>query len=230
LGAREWHRLYANGDERAPKESVTMALAGITYVAVGSIPMLEGWTAYGASAVVLAVLVLLSYMIMRNKAADPAHAFTGLLGTICYVALPFSLITHVLVGGAHVFIGFMLLLWMSDTGAYIVGRTIGRTKLMPSVSPGKTWEGLAGGVALTLLVGWLLSRYWMELSPTQWLLSAVVVAITATLGDLLESSLKRARSVKDSGDILPGHGGILDRFDGFLLAAPAMFLVIRLMV
>ena len=123
----------------------------------------------------------------------------------------------------------MFLLWTSDTGAYLVGRSFGRNKLMPLVSPGKTWEGLAGGVALTLLVGWLLARSWNELSSSQWLLGAVVVAVTATLGDLLESAFKRARGVKDSGNILPGHGGILDRFDGFLLAAPAMLVTLRLM-
>ena len=123
----------------------------------------------------------------------------------------------------------MFLLWTSDTGAYLVGRSIGRNRLMPSVSPGKTWEGLMGGVALTLLVGWSLSRVWDELDSGQWMVSAVVVAVTASIGDLLESAFKRARAVKDSGNILPGHGGILDRFDGFLLAMPAMYIALRLM-
>ena len=129
----------------------------------------------------------------------------------------------------HVFVGFMFLLWTSDTGAYLVGRSVGRTKLMPAVSPGKTWEGLAGGVALTMLVGWLLGRYWTVLSAQQWIMCAAAVAITATLGDLLESAFKRAAGVKDSGSVLPGHGGILDRFDGYLLAAPAMVLVVQLL-
>jgi phosphatidate cytidylyltransferase len=229
IGAREWHRLHASGDEGASSEMVSMMLASVTYLVFGIVPIWEAWTAYHAAAVIFSLLVVLAYFIMRNKATDPAHAFTGLLGAVLYVALPFALITHLLIGGPHIFIGFMFLLWTSDTGAYLVGRSIGRTKLMPAVSPGKTWEGLLGGVALTMLVSWLLSRYWLELTPLQWMVSAAVVAITATLGDLLESAFKRARGVKDSGDVLPGHGGILDRFDGFLLAAPAMFVVVHLL-
>ena len=127
------------------------------------------------------------------------------------------------------FVGFMLLLWTNDTGAYLVGRAIGRTKLMPKVSPKKTVEGLLGGIALTMLVGWLLARNWTVLSLHQWLACAAVVAVMATLGDLMESAFKRARGAKDSGTVLPGHGGILDRFDGFVLAAPGMWLTIHLL-
>ena len=166
---------------------------------------------------------------MRRGVKDPARAFAGFLATVLYIASPFAVVTSLVGVHWHVFVGFMFLLWSSDTGAYLVGRSIGRTKLMPSVSPGKTWEGLAGGMALTMLVGWLLAKYWVELTATQWMAAAATVAVTATLGDLLESAFKRAKGVKDSGTILPGHGGILDRFDGFLLAAPAMLLVVRLL-
>jgi phosphatidate cytidylyltransferase len=227
IGAREWHRLYHTEREGDPGEALTMVLAAITFAAIGTEPMLDKWRVRHAIGVAVLMLLLLAFNLMRQGVKDPARAFAGYLTTVVYIVLPFACTTLLVDRQWHVFVGFMLLLWTSDTGAYLVGRAIGRTKLMPAVSPGKTWEGLVGGVAFTLGVGWLLARHWTELSPAQWMGAAATVAVTATLGDLLESAFKRARGVKDSGTILPGHGGILDRFDGFLLAAPAMLLVIR---
>ena len=228
IGAREWHRLYHPLGEGDPGEGRTMLLSAIVFIAVGSIPMLEGWTLLAATAMMIAVLVALAFGIMRRGVKDPARAFAGYLATIVYIALPFASVTWLVSIHHYVFIGFMVLLWTSDTGAYLVGRTIGRNKLMPSVSPGKTWEGLLGGVVLTMIVGWLLARAWQPAAAFFVLPIGLTVAVMATLGDLLESAFKRARGVKDSGTILPGHGGILDRFDGFLLAAPAVLVIFHL--
>ena len=228
IGAREWHRLYFAEGEGDPGEGRTMLLAAAVFIAFATNVLLKmsgGWI----DAILGAVVLLLAFDLMRRGVKDPARAFAGYMATVLYIAMPFALTTRMVEWHWHVFVGFMFLLWTSDTGAYLVGRSIGRTKLMPSVSPGKTWEGLAGGVVLTMFVGWLLSKYWPDLTGLQWMASAATVAVTATLGDLLESAFKRARGVKDSGTILPGHGGILDRFDGFLLAAPAMVLVIGLL-
>lgn len=227
IGAREWHGLFHSPGESDPGEERSMLLAAVAFIAFGVVPMSGGSIRTGA-AVIFAFLILWSFDIMRRGIKDPARAFAGLLAVVLYIAVPFTCVTWMVGIHWHVFVGFMFLLWTNDTGAYLVGRTIGRNKLMPLVSPGKTWEGMAGGVALTLFVGWLLARSWNELSSSQWLLGAVLVAVTATLGDLLESAFKRARGVKDSGNILPGHGGILDRFDGFLLAAPAMLVGLSL--
>jgi phosphatidate cytidylyltransferase len=228
IGAREWHRLYFTQGEGDPGEGRTMALSAVVFSAIASSRMLEGVPGGMMEASVVLIILLLAFDLMRRGVKDPARAFAGYLATILYISVPFALTTTMVEGHWHVFVGFMFLLWTSDTGAYLVGRSIGRTKLMPAVSPGKTWEGLGGGVALTMLVGWLLAKYWVELTASQWMAAAATVAVAATLGDLLESAFKRARGVKDSGTILPGHGGILDRFDGFLLAAPAMVVVIRL--
>lgn len=227
VGAREWHRLYHPGQETAPGQIQSMVLAGLSYVAWGVAVTALDIRAVHSTAVVLFLLIALAFDLMRRGAADPARVFAGYLTTVAYIALPFACAVAMVHQHWHLFLGFMFLLWTSDTGAYLVGRAIGRHKLMPMVSPGKTWEGLAGGVGLTMLVGYLLARNWTELSAKQWMLAAAVVAITATLGDLLESAFKRARGMKDSGNVLPGHGGILDRFDGFLLAAPAMWVVVR---
>ncbi|EJF08600.1 CDP-archaeol synthase [Pontibacter sp. BAB1700] len=114
----------------------------------------------------------------------------------------------------------MLLIWSSDTGAYIAGKNFGRNKLFERISPGKTWEGWAGGAILTVLVGWLLSMFFHDLELYQWIGVAIIVSVFGVLGDLVESLLKRSLGVKDSGTLLPGHGGILDRFDSLILAVP----------
>ncbi len=226
IGAREWHRLYWGESGEAPRVSYTVALAALVYLTVGILPMVPALRVGHAALLTFAMLVLLVFQLLRSGTAQPARVFSFHLGTTLYVAVPFAVAARMVSMDSRVFMGFMFLLWTSDTGAYLVGRSVGRTKLMPAVSPGKTWEGLMGGVALTMLVGWLLGRHWSVLSPSQWIAGATAVAITATLGDLLESAFKRAAGVKDSGTVLPGHGGILDRFDGYLLAAPAMLLVI----
>jgi phosphatidate cytidylyltransferase len=229
ISAREWHRLYWGESEDAPAMASAVAMAAMVYLTVGLLPMVSPFEARHAAVLSFGLLIVLVFLLLRSGTTRPASVFSFHLGTALYVALPFAAAPWMVTIDGKVFIGFMFLLWTSDTGAYIVGRSMGRTKLMPAVSPGKTWEGLLGGVALTMLVGWLLGRYWTVLSPQQWIAGAAAVAVTATLGDLLESAFKRAAGVKDSGRVLPGHGGILDRFDGYLLAAPAMVLVIALL-
>lgn len=120
-----------------------------------------------------------------------------------------------------------MLVWLADSGAYIAGKLWGKTKLIPSVSPGKTVEGLFGGVAMVSLFSLLVGYFYAHLSSRallMLLLTAVVATLFSVLGDLVESKYKRIAGVKDSGQILPGHGGILDRIDGFAAAAPVFTL------
>lgn len=229
MAAREWARLRVADGSAGGDAIPAMLLAAAAYLGVSLSAMLPGLQLVHVAMAVFALLVFMVFGMLRKGPADPMGAFGFQLSTVIYIATPFALATRFLANGPHLFLGFMFMLWMNDTGAYLVGRAIGRNKLMPAVSPGKTWEGLLGGVALTMVLGGILSVCWHELSPTQWLIGAAAIAITATIGDLLESAFKRARGVKDSGSVLPGHGGILDRFDGFLLAAPAMWLVVRLL-
>ena len=181
-----------------------------------------------AGLVFLVFFVGVVVMLLQNDPA-PVKSTGGLLLVILYIALPFGLIPSLLHNGPYLFVGFMVMLWTNDTGAYLVGRAMGRTPLLPRVSPKKTVEGLLGGILLTVLAGVMLSRAWPVLTMTQWVTCAITVSIASTVGDLLESAFKRAADVKDSGTVLPGHGGILDRFDGFLLALPAMLCCVRLL-
>ena len=145
------------------------------------------------------------------------------------MSLPMSLLS-IISGGNHGYdyrrvFGLLFLIWASDIGAYAVGRTFGKRKLAPKISPGKTWEGWAGGFAMTLLVGWAIGFMLPDVPLTHRLVAAGVVAVFAPLGDLAESMLKRSVGVKDSGSIMPGHGGLLDRFDAFLLVLPVLALL-----
>lgn len=153
--------------------------------------------------------------------------FTNIAFTILgvfYIAVPFSLLQ--LLGHLQgeyrwqPILGLMLLIWAADTGAYIAGKNFGKHKLLERVSPGKTWEGWVGGTVLTVLVGWGLAALFHDLELYQWIGIAVIVSIFGVLGDLTESLLKRSLGVKDSGTLLPGHGGILDRFDSLIMAIP----------
>jgi phosphatidate cytidylyltransferase len=120
----------------------------------------------------------------------------------------------------------IVLVWINDTFAYVTGSLLGRHKMIPLLSPGKTWEGFAGGTLITLLAGWIiwssseLYNYWI------WLSISLIVSTLGLAGDLFESGLKRTVKVKNTGALLPGHGGILDRFDSILFVAPAVLLLV----
>ena len=149
-----------------------------------------------------------------------------------YIALPLSTINLLAfqTGGEGQYnallpLSIFVFLWVNDTGAYCVGSLIGKHKLFPRVSPGKTWEGSVGGGLLVLVaaavIGWLTGGEDGSLSIPIWMGLGLVVVVFGTLGDLVESLFKRTLGVKDSGNILPGHGGMLDRFDSSLMAIPA---------
>jgi len=124
--------------------------------------------------------------------------------------------------------GIFILIWVNDTFAYLVGRTLGRTKLFPAVSPKKTIEGSVGGLIFALVAAYFLSWYETRLTVTEWMAMACLIVVAGSLGDLLESKFKRMAGVKDSGAILPGHGGIWDRLDSLVFAAPFAYLILTI--
>lgn len=139
-------------------------------------------------------------------------------GTYC--ALPAVSLLWLRQDGAFVVFWVLFLVWATDIGAYAVGRTVGGPKMAPMISPGKTWSGLAGGIACAAAIGWTASLFGSG-SHSPWMLAILsgVFAIVAQLGDLLESAVKRQFGIKDSSNIIPGHGGVLDRVDGLVPVA-----------
>lgn len=180
------------------------------------------------------VYLFVSELYTKNENAIHDWAYT-MLGQM-YIALPFSMI-NVLAFQANPTdgsVGYIWLLpmsifvflWVNDTGAYCTGSLLGRHKLFPRISPGKSWEGSIGGGLLVLivaaLIGWYENRTGTSImSIIEWMGLGLVVVFFGTWGDLVESLFKRTLGIKDSGDILPGHGGMLDRFDSSLMAIPA---------
>ena len=183
----------------------------------------------------LLTVVYLFISELYTKAPNPINNWAYTMLSQMYIALPFSMINVVAfhsTGDAHVYdyllpLSIFIFLWTNDTGAYISGSLLGRHKLFPRVSPGKSWEGSIGGgllvLAVAALVGYLAnsSEGGHTLSIPAWMGLGLVVVFFGTWGDLVESLFKRTLGIKDSGNILPGHGGMLDRFDSSLMALPA---------
>jgi phosphatidate cytidylyltransferase len=126
-----------------------------------------------------------------------------------------------------VIISLFLFVWASDSGAYLFGVRFGKHRLFERISPKKSWEGLLGGVVTALLVAWLLTFVYHQYSLLWLGTMAIVIVISGTLGDLTESMIKRSIGIKDSGKFMPGHGGLLDRFDSILLASPAIYFLLQ---
>jgi len=188
---------------------------------------------------IILVMILELYRRQERPFDSLAHTFFPLL----YTAVPFSLIpfsgfSHTglnsiitpssLTFSPGIIIGFFLLMWANDTGAYLAGVSFGRHRLMERISPKKTWEGFFGGLMLAALVAWLLSEWFGVVGREIWIIVSVIISVAGTYGDLIESMLKRSGGVKDSGSILPGHGGFLDRFDSTIISFPLVYLFISL--
>jgi len=170
-------------------------------------------------------LVALSFVYELYTSSEKPFTNIGvsLLG-VFYIGIPLALVPMIAfragVFHPNIIFGLLLLTWANDTGAYLIGSQIGRTKLFPRISPKKTWEGSFGGVLVAFMAAYLLSMVFKDLALKDWLVLALLVSVFGSIGDLVESMLKRSLNIKDSGNLLPGHGGMLDRFDAFLFLLP----------
>lgn len=187
----------------------------------------------------LAMMIIELYRKQDRPFDSLAHTFFSIL----YTAIPFSMFPFAafartglnsllphdnIIFSPGIVIGFFLLIWANDTGAYLTGMSMGRHKLWERISPKKTWEGLIGGIVIAVLVAWFLSGWLGVVDRIHWVMISLIISVAGTYGDLVESMLKRSTGVKDSGTILPGHGGFLDRFDSAILSFPLVYLFISL--
>jgi phosphatidate cytidylyltransferase len=171
---------------------------------------------------------------LYRKAEDPFSNIAWTLLGIVYI--PFSLAVFTWISVIDIFsgyqpqiiLGFFIILWTGDTGAYFAGKQFGKHKLFERHSPKKTWEGSIGGALSSLLAAWISSIYFTEMPMLHWMAIACIIIVTSTFGDLAESMLKRSIRIKDSGIVLPGHGGFLDRFDGVFISAPFVFTYLKI--
>lgn len=172
------------------------------------------------------VFIMELFFNKDQHAKNIGNTFTGLI----YIALPFSLFNFFYnpglaagISNKESLIVFFAVMWVNDSMAYVVGSRFGKHRLWERVSPKKSWEGFFGGLVFGLVTVFIFSKFYLTFAPFEWLLFGFLVIVFGTLGDLVESMFKRSLQIKDTGTILPGHGGVLDRFDGVLLAIPFVY-------
>lgn len=173
---------------------------------------------------IFAIALMVRVVFSKNRFNfDDAGVLTL---TMLYIGFGFNMFVQARTVGLGMLMYLLLTVWSTDSGAYLVGRKIGKTKLAPQISPNKTWEGSIGGTVVAIIVGIIFSVTGLiHFGILATILMTLFLSIAGQLGDLVESSLKRYYGVKDSGRILPGHGGILDRFDSLLLVLPMAYLL-----
>jgi len=169
-------------------------------------------------------LIFLAILLFQNKTFK-TNKWLTLIG---YIILPFLAITqYPFVGNnyePYMILAIFILIWTNDTFAYIFGKSFGKHKLYEKISPKKTIEGFFGGLLFGMIAGVIIAQYIKTFDWHEWIIIAIIVSIFGTIGDLVESKFKREANVKDSGNLIPGHGGILDRLDSFIFTLPFLFL------
>lgn len=222
IGHAEYSSILTKGKMNAPSGFVSMLIATGVYWSI--VLVSADYVSLKWLSLSILLLVLIPFIELW-RGVD--HAFSRISNGFAaqlWITMPFaSLPAMTLTSGTYeawIPLGFFMLLWTNDTGAYLTGRSIGKHKLAPTISPGKTIEGFAGGVLLAMLLAWFMPDISETLRRQDWMIIAIIISVFSNAGDLVESLLKRNAGVKDSGKILPGHGGVLDRFDGVLLSVP----------
>lgn len=183
---------------------------------------------YNLFGVIILILLLIQ---LFQKNIDSQSKYLNYLFLIGYISIPFiTLLKIPLIDNKYeprVIIGIFILIWTNDTFAYLTGKSFGKNKLFERISPKKTIEGFLGGILFTIIASLVISYYFSFYNSIIWISSAIFVSLFGTIGDLVESKFKRQANVKDSGKIMPGHGGILDRLDSIIFVAPFLYLIFK---
>ncbi|MGH2665213.1 phosphatidate cytidylyltransferase [Flavobacterium sp.] len=210
-----------------------LLISALLYVLFAVFSTSNDFIDFGLVLASIAVLISLIFWLFSNKnsGTDNQAKWVKLIG---YIILPFIIIAKIPMLTDNyipsIIIGIFILIWTNDTFAYVVGKSIGKNKLFERISPKKTIEGFIGGLLFAVLAGILIAIFYVERSVFVWIITAICVSFLGTIGDLVESKFKRMANVKDSGNIMPGHGGMLDRLDSIIFVAPFLFLFYKILV
>ena len=217
-------------------------VTGITAYVISTL-ISSGMIPKNSFLVLIPMMLLIMVVELYRQQDRPFDSLAHTFFSVLYAAVPFSMFPFAafsrtglnsilphdkIIFSPGIIIGFFILIWANDTGAYLTGMSFGRHKLMERISPKKTLEGFIGGIIIAALAAWFLSGWLGVVDKIHWVIIALIISITGTYGDLVESMLKRSTGVKDSGSIMPGHGGFLDRFDSAIVSFPLVYLFISL--
>ena len=230
LALVEFHKIYSNSNSKYYLYlSISTALIIYSLISLTLLELIEEKVLWIIPFIISVVFISALY----QKNTNPFEKISQYLLSVVYIVLPFSMFcsTGYIATNNYAFeipLGILFILWANDTGAYIFGIRFGKNRLFERISPKKSWEGFLGGLFTAMLFAYLISNNTNSLDSLHWINLSIIVVVFGTFGDLVESMFKRSRDIKDSGSILPGHGGILDRFDGLLLAAPMVYVYLKL--
>jgi len=208
----------------------TFVVATLLYFRFANLPILD--FKYFHFFLIICVFAPFIYQLFKSKISLTSSKLGHYFLALAYIVIPFTLLTQIpfFNNGYHpkIIIGVFILIWISDSFAYIVGSTLGSTKLYEKVSPNKTVEGAIGGLIAAIIASYFISKYVLMLSITNWIIIAIIVVVFGILGDLIESKFKREAGLKDSSNLIPGHGGFLDRLDSVIFAAPFVYVYLHI--
>ena len=224
LGLSEFYTLAEKGGAM-PQKITGIVIAACIYI-TGALVCFN-YSGPALLLILIPVVFLVFISELYRKKENPMNNIAVTLAGIMYTAVPFLLLNFIVIlNGSYsytILFGMFFLIWSYDAGAYIVGSLIGKHKLFFRISPGKSWEGSVGGAVIAYGIVFIIASWYTSVSLTGWLVITTIIITTGTLGDLVKSLFKRSVNVKDSGTLLPGHGGILDRFDSLIMSAPFVF-------
>jgi phosphatidate cytidylyltransferase len=231
LGNLEFLNLM-NKIKSEPPKILSLILGILTYTGLAAIAV--GCIDNRYLTIIVAFVLLLFVIELFRLNDSPLTNIAGSIASVIYAVVPFALLSFIAFRdgtpesfSGEIVLSMFVLLWIFDSSAYLVGVNFGKNRLYEKISPKKSWEGAIGGLIITLALAWLFSVYFDHLSLVQWIVLSLIVGVFGTLGDLTESMFKRAAGVKDSGNIMPGHGGVLDRFDAMLFISPIVWIYLQ---
>lgn len=235
IGLTEFARLYKNSEIKPNiwlSYLISFLMFGISFfVAKGDI---EG----KYFLMLFPFFILITASELYRKKQKPIENIAVTIFSVIYLALPLSFINFIVFPDINLettyspklLIAMFVLIWVYDSGAYLFGVSFGKHRLFERISPKKSWEGAIGGTLTAVFAAWIISGYVPEIKAIHWIAISLLTVISSTFGDLTESMFKRFFQIKDSGHILPGHGGILDRFDSLLFAGPVIFVYLKIII
>jgi phosphatidate cytidylyltransferase len=225
LTLNEFYRFYESTSSPVPNIS-GMVTGSLVFIL--SFFIFSGLAAPELFSLIIPVTLVLFIAELYRKKENPFISLALLIFGLIYIAVPYSLSAVLVFPGVNdhrytpgILLGLLTLIWLNDTGAYVFGMLFGKHRLFERISPKKSWEGAVGGTIVTIILGYWMHFFVPLLSRSDWVVISLLISGFGIYGDLFESLLKRSAGVKDSGNLMPGHGGILDRMDSLLFIIPA---------